>query len=301
MPSSLFPSAPSSISAQLESTSTDWVVPTCTALQNVQTDLPQISASDSGVYEGRTQSDNWSGYMVQPDTAGHTYTDAYAVWTVPSVVSSDGDDQYTSAWVGLGSGQGTESSGQQYLLDQAGTTQSVIGGQGKYAFFWELFPENASQTKTPTGMTLPALSPGNSVYVEVDHTGGGTTEYVLYNETTGKSTAFSATWDQGAYVEGGGQAEWIMERPEVGAYYSELANYDSFTFREMTVTNNVGGVYYPGELDRQQYYMTNCVLTQTLSNPADLVDGSTPNNSGTITWEASGTGGWTPKACEDAG
>jgi hypothetical protein len=84
-------------------------------------------------------------------------------------------------------------------------------------------------------MTLPTLSPGNSVYVEVDHTGGGTTEYVLYNETTGKSTAFTATWDQGTYAEGGGQ---------------------------------------------------------------DLVDGSTPNNSGTITWEASGTGGWTPTACE---
>jgi hypothetical protein len=42
-------------------------------------------------------------------------------------------------------------------------------------------------------MTLPTLSPGNSVYVEVDHTGGGTTEHVLYNETTGKSTAFTAT------------------------------------------------------------------------------------------------------------
>jgi hypothetical protein len=107
--------------------------------------------------------------------------------------------------------------------------------------------------------------------------------------------------DRSTYAEGGGQAEWMMERPEVDGYYSELANYDSFTFREMAVTNNLGGVYYPGELNRQQYYMTNCVLTQTLSNPADLVDGSTPNNSGTITWEASGTGGWTPTACEDAG
>ena len=37
--------------------------------------------------------------------------------------------------------------------------------------------------------------------------------------------------------------------------------------------------------------MTNCLDTVTLSSPNNLVDGTTADNSGTVDWLTSGTGG----------
>lgn len=276
----------------------NWVVPTCSPVSDmekgpdmVENGLPDAVTPESEPYLGRVQSYNWSGYQVFPASgSGNTYTDVDAQWVVPSVTSSTGDDQYTSSWVGLGSGQGEDSSGDKYLLDQAGTLQSVVNGDKSYTFFWELFPENAEQITPPNGISVP-VSPGNTVEVDVvHHSGANSSEFFLENLTTDQGASFIVDF-AGGYTEGGGQAEWIMERPEIGNQFPQLADYRTFTFHNMSVTNENNDAYYPGQLTRQQDYMTNCLDTVTLSSPNNLVDGTTAANSGTIDWLTSGNGG----------
>jgi hypothetical protein len=230
--------------------------------------------------------------LAKPESGNH-YIEAGADWVVPAVTSSTGDNQYSSTWVGLGSGSGENSSGQQYLLDQAGTNQNVVGGKGQYYFFWEFAPLNLEQLKEPNGDGLPLVSANDAVYVDVFTSGSDEGDFVLTNLTTNVGIDFDATWSSG-YTEGGGQAEWIMERQEVdinGVYdFPELADYKTMAFQDMYVTNQDDVVYYPGELNRQQDVMTNCIDTATLSSPSNLVNGSSQDNSGTITWEASGSG-----------
>jgi hypothetical protein len=242
-------------------------------------------------YRGDQQTYNYSGYLVFPASgSGNSYNDVEAQWDVPSVTSSTGADQYTSSWVGLGSGKGENSSGKDYLLDQAGTLQSVTDDNKSYQFFWELYPEDDEQTSPPDGVTLPAISPGNAVEVLVEHYATNSTEFYLENLTTDQGTSFIVDWGSG-YTEAGEQAEWIMERPTIDNEYPELADFGTFTFHNMYVVNENDVTYYPGELTREQNYMTNCLLTSTLAQPNNLVNGTAADNSGTIDWEASGSGG----------
>jgi hypothetical protein len=291
MPASLFPGVASSVAAKLESASMTWIVPSCTAMPAGDAADP-VPAQESGTYAGRIPFVNWSGYQVSPES-GNNYIEAGADWVVPPVTSSTGDNQYSSTWVGLGSGSGKNSSGQQYLLDQAGTNQNVVSGKAQYYFFWEFAPLNLEQLKQPNGDSLPLVSANNEVYVDVFTSGSDQGNFVLTNFTTNVSIDFHSTWGSG-YTEGGGQAEWIMERQEVdinGVYdFPELADYKTMAFQDMYVTNENDDVYYPGELNRQQDVMTNCIDTATLSSPSNLVNGSSQDNSGTITWEASGSG-----------
>jgi hypothetical protein len=291
MPASMFAGVPASNAAQLESTSMNWVVPTCSQEPGMEDGLVDDVTADSEPYKGRIPFYNYSGYLVFPAAnSGNSYTHVEAQWDVPAVTSSTGDDQYTSSWVGLGSGKGEDSSGEQYLLDQAGTLQSVVDGEKTYFFFWELFPEDNEQLSPPDGVSLPAVSPGNAVEVDVIHNSANTSEFFLENLTTDQGTSFIVDFE-GGYAEGGGQAEFIMERPIIGNQYSQLADFGTLTFRNMYVVNENDGTYYPGELTREQAYMTNCLVTSTLASPNNLVNGTAADNSGTIDWLTSGTGG----------
>lgn len=290
LPASLLGGVPASAAAQLESTSINWVTPTCSQETGLVDGADDESAASSEPYLGLYQSYNWSGYLVFPASgSGNTYNTVEAQWDVPSVTSSTGDDQYTASWVGLGSGVG-ETSGVSNLLDQAGTFQTVVNGAASYQFYWQLFPENDAQKTEPNGVALPAISPGNAVEALVDHTSTYATEILLENLTTDQATAFTVTWGTN-YTELGDQAEWIMERPTINGQFPQLADFDTFTFHNMYIVNENNDTYYPGELTREQMYMTNCTQTETLAQPNDLVNGTAADNTGTIDWDMSGTGG----------
>lgn len=83
--------------------------------------------------------------------------------------------------------------------------QSVVSGKTTYSFFWEFYPLNGEQ------VVGPDVSPGDDVYVEVNYVSSGVTQFTIDNSTTQEGASFDEYWGSG-YTEGGGTAEWIMER-----------------------------------------------------------------------------------------
>lgn len=270
----------------MESPSATWDIPDCEGGTQSLSDPAVIDAltpgsdNDSdGSFLGTANSPNWSGYVADPNS-GHSFQQISSQWTVPSVTSSDGSSQYSSEWVGLGTGD-TDSD----LLDQAGTELDASSGSVSYAWFWQFYPANDQQV--PPSSDNPAIHPGDQLYVWIDQISGNSTQFFLYNLSTNAGSAFTESWNT-SYHEPGTQAEWIVERTQIGSDYPELADYHSLTFQDNTVVGSGGDSYAIGQLTRYNLDMTECDQRVVMSSTSYLTDGSSSNDSFTTTWDNPG-------------
>jgi hypothetical protein len=158
------------------------------------------------------QSSNWSGYA----ETGGGYTNASATWTVPSV-SATSSSTYSSAWVGI-DGDGNSN------LIQTGTESDYQNGQATYYAWWEILPA----AETPIDSL--SVSPGDSITASVAQDSGSTWTISLTDNSTGQNFT-----TQQSYSGSGGSVEYIQEAPEINGTISQIADYSSFDFSNLTV------------------------------------------------------------------
>jgi hypothetical protein len=106
---------------------------------------------DPDTSHGNFTSLNWSGYLDTPSVAVY-YVQAY--WTVPrvGVPNAPAATNWSSAWVGIGTGVGGEliqigSEQNAYCKVRAGRCQKT---EGTYYFWYQAFPKEKLQRISPT-------------------------------------------------------------------------------------------------------------------------------------------------------
>ena len=148
-------------------------------------------------------------------------------WNVPSVGSPAGTNAYSSIWPGIGSGNASSNQ-----LLQAGSEQDISwqyvlhygwGATTSYYLWWEAYPFNVQQ------QVNIAVSPGQTIFVNVAYYGSSTAHYYIKNESTGVATSFDASFSGGFT---GLHAEWIIERTQEGNNYPSLADFNNTTFSD---------------------------------------------------------------------
>jgi len=208
---------------------------------------PAKNAKVKAVVENTTlaTSDNWSAYAVTDAKGTFTANDSYVYgeWTIPAVgVENCADAPYLSSqWIGF---DGAFVSGD---VLQAGT--EVDGCPSSYSAWYEWYTtgctvNSASQPCYSYNLSL-AINPGDLVVAEVWYTTAAPHGHAyIYNYSTQKaaSVAFNQPSSPSAgYV--GNSVEWVVERPDGGAY--NLTNYVSDQFN-WTLGWNGSSYFYPG-------------------------------------------------------
>lgn len=174
--------------------------------------VPIAPAAPAG---GAGQSENWAGYAA----TGGSFTAVSGSWTVPQVSpsSTPGAD---ATWVGIGGVTSTD-------LIQAGTVDTVQGGQVTYAAWIETLPQ-AQQT-----VPLPVAA-GDHVSVSIAQQPSGIWQIVIRNTTAGRSYQTSLS-----YASSNSSAEWVEEAPAVGFHTTlPLDNFGSINFKSATTVVN---------------------------------------------------------------
>jgi hypothetical protein len=164
-----------------------------------------------------TTSTNWSGYAVD----GSGATDVLGTWTQPTATCANGENSWSSPWIGI---DGDTSN----TVEQTGTDSDCVGGTPTYYAWYEMYPKNVVEVNL-------AVHPGDSFTGEVKYTGSSFT-LTLIDTTTGKS--FTTT--QSARKAQRSSVEWIMEGPT----NSGLTDFGSipFTSSSATISNQTGGL-----------------------------------------------------------
>ena len=142
--------------------------------------------------KAHSSSTNWSGYAV----FNGTFSDVKGTFKVPAAdCSAIKGQQLTMAspWVGLdGYSNGT--------VEQTGTDTDCIGSSPYYQAWYEFYPDRSVTINHP-------VQPGDTMNVEVSHSGSTTTLYIQdvtrnWNFTTTSNLSFGLA-----------SAEWILEAP----------------------------------------------------------------------------------------
>jgi hypothetical protein len=168
-------------------------------------------------------SSNWSGLEAHSKTT-HQYSAVTAIWDVPLILvaSSDGNTDYSAFWVGL-DGDGTKD------LIQAGTEQDAVEFFGilftNYYAWSELLPNQ------PTENFVSSVNAGDEMNIEVwigtgsgaPNPNGNLGSFRITDVSQSQEWRFDTPLDGTKY--NGTEAEWIMERPQVGGSLPELAAY----------------------------------------------------------------------------
>jgi Peptidase A4 family len=182
---------------------------TCRSLRR----RPVLRPAPSSVHASFS-STNWSGYQLIDPAANQVE----GFWSVPAV-TGNGQNDFSSAWVGLGGGFGS-SPGE---LIQDGTESDVASsGATSYAFWIEDFPAQPAQF-----VTNLVPNAGDSVAAASSWVQGsnGTAFFTLCDYTQNTCVQGSEVTDPP-----GSSVEWIVERPEVGGAITPLARYVAVTF-----------------------------------------------------------------------
>jgi hypothetical protein len=190
-------------------------------------------------------SNNWSAYAITDAKGTFTPNDSYVYgeWNVPAagVDNCNYAPYMSSQWIGF---DGAFVSGD---VLQAGT--EVDGCPARYSAWYEWFTSgctvnSASQPCYSYSLNLP-VNPGDLMVGEVWYTTAAPHGHAyLYNYTTqsAASVAFNQPTSASAnYV--GNSAEWVVERPDGGAY--NLTNYVADQFN-WTLAYNGSSYFYPG-------------------------------------------------------
>jgi hypothetical protein len=216
---------------------------------------------------------NWSGFELRSGS-GQPYDYVMGQWNVPALVGSEtGGSSVSLMWIGL-DGDGTSD------LVQAGTGQydTFMSGMHIVSYFaWtEFLPQ---QPMIQQAMNI-VVNANDEMLVQVfsGWAGGSEAEFVLYNVTTGLSTAVITP--KGSTIVGGTEAEWIMERTQFGTVFGDLADYGSAV---------MSGAYARIANTRSGYvaYQGNTNLQITMVNGSNVLSTVTPIDSASMrfTWK----------------
>jgi hypothetical protein len=205
--------------------------------------VPAMALADTAT------SSNWAGYAAH--RAGVTFRHVSASWVQPAATCQNGQNTYSSFWVGLG-GYSSHATG----LEQIGSGLDCSASGQRHSFAWyELVPAPAR----PTGMSVKQ---GDHLTASVTVVGHQVT-LRLRDRTRGESFSKRLT-TQSIDVT---SAEWIAEAPsacnDVGFCEGlPLANFGAANFaggRAQTATGQQGAIAGPA------WDHTRIVLTQGAS------------------------------------
>jgi len=167
---------------------------------------------------------NWSGFELRSGGGQpKPYDYVLGQWNVPALVGSERGNSFSLMWVGL---DGDSTSHPVPDLVQAGTGQydRVMNGVHVFSyFFWTQF---LPQQNTVQQLTSFLVNPNDEVIVSVSAFSGQTEAwFFLANITTNHRTVVPTP--KGSTIVGGTEAEWIVERPQFGTVFGDLADYGS--------------------------------------------------------------------------
>lgn len=178
------------------------------------------------------QSSNWSGYNQGALEKGTFFNSITGDWVVPTATRHVNEDEYSSAWIGIGGGCiDARCTLTDTTLIQAGTEQDVdAAGNASYSAWWELIPS--------PGITITSLAihPGDHIHASIAEVVANSNVWTisLQNVTTGQS--FSQTVP---YSSTHATAEWILETPLIigggGTGISSMPDLTTTTFDNATV------------------------------------------------------------------
>ena len=221
---------------------------------------------------------SWAGYKA--DGADGPYTEADAVFYVPTVTTIPNYAEDLWTWVGVGGFYGP--------LVQAGVVQSnndsYVGPTPNYAFY-ENYPSEIEQTincptNNPHSNTPCIIAPGDRMQVEVKYTnyfyvGDGTQQWYFSLQGGGPNASETT-------------AEWIVEYPDCPT--ADIMKFQPITFYGMGDTESNGTYTGPYWQTNDYYTLLQCVSPYSIAAyPGPLIYNTTygpPNNSNTITWNS---------------
>lgn len=169
---------------------------------------------------------NWSGYAA----SGQTFTKVQGEFTVPKM-TCPAPGAAAVFWVGFdGFQNGTvEQDGIGVQCDYSSTPQP------QYYAWWEMWPTNYIQQLPLT------VKPGNVVKANVTYS-AGTYIMTVANISTSRQSTVRATCAPNLTCSRQ-SAEWIAERPTMGASYAPLADWNKTKlFADTAATAHSGGL-----------------------------------------------------------
>ncbi|WP_329561931.1 G1 family glutamic endopeptidase [Kitasatospora sp. NBC_01266] len=167
-------------------------------------------------------SSNWSGYAA----TGQKFTSVTASWVQPAA-SCNGDDTYSSFWIGL-DGDGSSS------VEQTGSEVDCSGGSPQYYAWYEMYPAypvNFSNT----------VRPGDHFTASVTESGSGAFTLKLSDTTAGWSHTVSKTLKNAALAS----AEIIAEAPSDSTGALPLTDFGKINFTGATANGKSIGSFSP--------------------------------------------------------
>ncbi len=194
-------------------------------------------------------SSNWSG--VELRGPAETYVETTANWIVPPIFAGEnGYNTYSSLWIGLdGDGLG------DLVQDGTESDSSDFGGvlATSYYAWTEVLPLQ------PTAQQQFTVNPGDEMNVQAwigDSSGninfsGGYAWFYIADVNQGQATRVSVQLD----YFWGKEAEWIMERPEVGGALPELSHYAYALVRNAAAYDNTTGKWITSSAARRKITM----------------------------------------------
>lgn len=181
--------------------------------------------------KGQTNStsSNWAGYAASSGRERGVFTSVSADWKVPTVSCAEGENSYSSFWVGL---DGYSSSS----VEQIGTDSDCANGVAKYYAWYEMYPHPP--------VTFAEVSHGDSIHASVVAGAAKGAFELMLSDGSSQLGDFSETF-RGAKLS---SAEAIAEAPSYnpgpfGA--AQLTDFTSVGFSNVRVNGDPIGDYDP--------------------------------------------------------
>jgi Peptidase A4 family len=164
--------------------------------------IPALKGEALPTHGGSVTSANWSGYAVTPSGGGITAVDS--TFTVPTAgLLPPG---FAATWDGIG-GYSSSDLIQAGVSEDSAPSNPLLGTQ--YSAWYELLPAGETQISGCTGDASCAVTPGDSVTVDISNVSGDTWSIAI-------TDAGKWSWSQDVtYTSSESSAEWILEAPTV--------------------------------------------------------------------------------------
>ena len=190
-----------------------------------------------------TTSYNWSGTSVKNFTNPLNKESIIAEFIVPAarqaIFACNGGWDYSSLWPGI------DGNGSADVLQAGVEVDSYCRNYSTQSFYsaWiEWYPYSETQ------VSIPAIGPGDLVYVQVWNTSPTTGYASIANLSTLQGATYNLTAPPGTSLVGN-SVEWVIERPGVNGGLATLTNYvgSSWTFgAAWDYTASPVTFYFPG-------------------------------------------------------
>lgn len=167
---------------------------------------------------------DWAGYSAATDLLVPLpqVSGISGSWTIPTITPSS-SSLFSAAWIGIG-GQG------EPTLIQVGSQHDSGGGHAGYSLWYEMLPADSVNIATVQ------VSPGDVISASITLTNSGKQEWFVQitDVTTGQGFSQYFLYNSSQLT-----AEWIVERPIVNNQLSNLANFGTITFNNISA--QIGG------------------------------------------------------------